>query len=119
YGQDVGLISRQDNYLANLYAELDGEPANALPRDVNGNAYLLLKSDALSLQTSLTSIAQNLPMGRHQLTLVADELMPAEALHRWQIVGYAVSDGNLAQTYAYQISVSWLAFILSALSVIG
>ena len=43
-GEEVALLLREGNYVAWLYATVDGEPANALPRDADGRAYLTLTS---------------------------------------------------------------------------
>lgn len=115
-GQDVGLLVREDDYTAYLYATVDGEQANALPHDNAGNAYLVLTSDTLEPELNVVPVAQNLPYERHQLNAVADR-----GFDRWAVVGYAVSSGNLADPYNRQIAVAWMTafFAAAALMVTG
>lgn len=114
-GSDVAVLVRQDDYIAYLYAAIDQQStnANALPMDSNGNAYLVLTSGDLQPETRLVSIANGLENATHKLTLIADELIPDESLNRWPLVGYAVSSGNLETPYNRQITVAWLAVIIS------
>lgn len=105
FGRDVALLVREDDYVAYLYVNINAQPANALPRDNRGNAYLLLTSDSQSPETNLVLVARNLSLQQHSLTAVADR-----GWDRWALVGYAVSSGDLAAPYNQQIAVAWAAF---------
>lgn len=112
-GSDVALLLRQDNYTAYLYPTIDGQPANAVPRDASGNGYIVLTSPSLLPETNLVSAARNLPNTNHTLHVVADR-----GWDRWAIAGFGVSSGNLALPYNNQIAVGWLATLFAALGVI-
>ncbi len=117
-GSDLALLLRQDDYVAYLYATVDGQPANALPRDANGNAFLNLTSGTRQPETSLVPVARGLGAGEHTLHLAADR-----GWDRWALAGFAVSSGNLADPYNRQIarraasppSIAALAAVVTAL----
>ncbi|HLY24806.1 MAG TPA: O-antigen ligase family protein [Aggregatilineales bacterium] len=68
-GPSLALSLRRANYVAYLYARVDGQPANALPTSTSaptdGYGYVLLKSPDLESHTDLIQIAQNLGPGVH------------------------------------------------------
>ncbi len=113
-GRAVSLLLRQDNYVAFLYPTVDDLPANATPHDASGNAFINLKSDDLTPQLELVPVSRDLSPGVHLLRAAADR-----GWDRWAIVGYAVSSGDLAQPYNYQIAIAWLAAVISALAVLA
>jgi O-antigen ligase len=113
YGSDVGLILRKDDYIAYLYPQVNGAPANALPRDGSGNSYLILQSGSLEPELGVIKVAENLPIQTHTLTAVADR-----GFDRWALVGYAVSSGDLYLPYQRQIAVASLTTALSLIAVI-
>lgn len=115
-GRDVGLLLRQNNYVAHLYPTIDGQQANALPKDPAGNAYILLTSDTLLHETNLVPVARNLNLSPHTLRVVASDLVPDDAKDRWALVGYAVSSGDLTAPYNQQITVAWLAVLVAAVA---
>lgn len=117
-GRDLALLLRQDNYVAYLYPTIDGHQANAVPKDVAGNAYVILTSDSLQPEVGLVSVARGLPLERHTLKIVTDDLTPDDAQDRWALVGYAVSSGDLAEPYNRQIAVSIFAAAVSAIAVL-
>ncbi len=108
-GSDVALLVRQDDYVAYLYATVDGQQANALPRDASGNALLNLTSDTRTPETNLVAVARNLGTGQHTLHITADR-----GWDRWALAGFAVSSGNLADPYNRQIAVALLTAAISA-----
>lgn len=110
-GQDISLLVREDNYVALLYATVDDRPANALPHDAAGNAYLLLTSDTLEPTTELIALSRGLVNGQHNLHIAADR-----GWDRWAIAGYGVSSGSLALPYERQISVAIFASIIALIS---
>ncbi len=112
-GSDLALLVRQDNYVAFLYATVDGQAANALPRDASGNAILNLTSDTRLPEISLVPVARGLGAGQHTLHIAADR-----GWDRWALAGYAVSSGNLANPYNRQIDVAFLTASISALAAV-
>ena len=108
-GSDLALLVRQDDYLAFLYSTVDGQQANALPRDASGNAVLNLTSDTRQPETNLVPVAHGLGAGQHTLHIGADR-----GWDRWALAGYAVSSGNLADPYNRQIDVAILTAAVSA-----
>lgn len=110
-GGDLSLLVREDDYVALLYATVDGQPANALPRDASGSAILNLTSDTRLPELSLVPVARGLGAGPHTLHITADR-----GWDRWALAGYAVSSGNLAEPYNRQISIALLTSVVSALA---
>ncbi|MFN8529382.1 MAG: O-antigen ligase family protein [Anaerolineae bacterium] len=108
-GRNVSLLLRQGDYEAYLYPTVDGIPANALPLDSSGNAFINLKSDELTTQVAMVPVSQGLGDGAHMLHLVADR-----GWDQWALVGFAVSSGNLAAPYEAQIAIAGVASIIAA-----
>ena len=117
-GQDIALLLRQDDYVANLYPTIDSQPANNLPQDNAGNSYIVLTSDSLQPEISLVNISNNLDDTTHQLSIVADELIPDDSQDRWALVGFAVGSGNLEEPYNRQISIAWFTAIVAGISMV-
>ncbi|MCU0463561.1 MAG: O-antigen ligase family protein [Anaerolineae bacterium] len=107
-GQSVGLILRQDNYVANLYPLVDGQPAEALPRDAADNTYLTLTSASLKPTVGAVPVATRLTSGAHKLEVVADQ-----GFDRYALVGYAVGAGDLAAPHNAQTAVALVTVIVS------
>lgn len=118
HGNAVSLITHQDDYVANLYVTIDGAPANQLPKDLNDNAYLLLKSARLIPEIINQPLSTNLSTTHHQLHIVADELIPDEDIPRWSIIGYGVAYNDLAQPYHQQVTAAMLSASLALIAVI-
>lgn len=112
-GTGIALKLRQDDFVAYLFAEVDGKPANALPVAADGNAYLILTSDTLGPEIGLTTLAAGLSDGPHSLRLIADR-----GWDRWALVGYAVSSGDLAAPYRHQIAVAVFAAVVAGLATV-
>ncbi len=108
FGRDVALLVNEDDYVAFLYPQVDGQPANAAQRDADGNAYIFLRSNNQQPQTTLAPVARGLPLGEHTLTAIADR-----GWDRWAIAGYAVSSGSLAEPYNRQIALGILTSLVS------
>jgi O-antigen ligase len=113
YGRAVALLLREDDYVAFLYPKVDGQPANATPRDSSGNAYLFLRSASLEPETNLNLVSQNLPLAQHTLHVIADK-----GWDRWALAGYAVSSGNLAVPYQRQINLGIVTALLAGSAVL-
>lgn len=89
-GEAVGLRLRQGAYSAFLYITIDGEPANALPKDVFGRAYINLSSDTATPSLDHVLVAQDLAPGPHTLELTADK-----GWDQWALAGFVVRAGQL------------------------
>jgi O-antigen ligase len=111
-GSEVALKLRQDDFVAYFFVEVDGTPANALPKAADGSAYLILTSDTLRPETGLTTLARGLGEGTHTLRLVADR-----GWDRWALAGYAVSSGDLAAPYRDQLAVAVFTVVITVLAV--
>ena len=85
WGSDVGVRVRRADFRARFYATVDGQPANALPRDENGAALVLTAADPATDELSLEWIARDLPPGRHVLELVAER-----GWDQWALNGFSV-----------------------------
>lgn len=117
-GRDLALLLRQDDYVAYLYPTIDQQPANAVPVDGAGNAYVVLTSDTLEPSLDLVPIARNLGLDPHRLQIVADDLVPDEVQARWSLVGYAVSSGDLYAPYDRQIVVAAFTVLIAVMAVL-
>jgi O-antigen ligase len=113
-GSDVSLLLRQADYTGYLYPEVDNQPANAVPHDASGNAYIVLTSDTLRPELSLVLVSSKLSLGDHTVHVVADR-----GWDRWALAGFGVSSGNLYEPYDSQVAIGGLVAVLSTLSVIS
>ncbi len=91
WGTDFGLRVRRDNYRAYLYVTVDGEPANGLPRDEAGQAYIILTSPDYQPQEVTIPVARGLPAGSHTAVVVAERGWDQWPLAGWS-VGYRPDD---------------------------
>jgi putative inorganic carbon (HCO3(-)) transporter len=82
-GTRLDLIVRRGDYRAFLFVTVDGQPANALPRDSGDNAYVVLYDPLQQMDT--VTVAQNLPLGEHTAEIVAER-----GWGQWAIVGWSV-----------------------------
>ncbi|MCA9896291.1 MAG: O-antigen ligase family protein, partial [Anaerolineae bacterium] len=112
-GTQVSMLVRKDNYPAFLYPTVDGQRANDLPADNQGNSYIFLRSASKLPETVLVQVASGLDAGEHNLVAVADR-----GWDRWALAGYAVSDGDLRAPYDRQIAVASLTFLIALLATI-
>ena len=84
-GTDLGLRVRRANFRARFYITIDGQPANALPRDENG-AMLVLTSAVKSDDYIATEmVARNLSPGIHTAEIVA-----SRGWDQWALNGFSV-----------------------------
>lgn len=86
WGSDIGLRVRRADFRARLYATIDGQPANALPRDENGAALVLTSADPTEDFLSDEWVARGLAPGFHTLELTA-----ARGWDQWALNGFAVA----------------------------
>jgi O-antigen ligase len=118
-GQDIALLLREDDYVAYFYPTIDDEQPNAIPQDSAGNAYIQLRSGDEQPHLSLVRVADNLADELHTLRILANELISDEINHRWPLVGYAVSSGNLDAPYNRQIAVAWITVVIAGVAVLA
>ncbi len=83
-GTDFGLRVRRGDYRAYLLVTIDGQPANALPRDENG-AYLVLASPDGQPQVRTIPVAQGLSDGHH-----VAQVRVERGWGQWPLVGWSV-----------------------------
>lgn len=91
-GTDLALTVRRADYRAYLYVTIDGQPANALPQDSTGAAYLILTSPDLQPRTDPILLATGLTPGPHTLALRADR-----GWDQWALVSVTVGP-NVVKT---------------------
>ncbi|HEY73567.1 MAG TPA: O-antigen ligase family protein [Thermoflexia bacterium] len=90
-GTRVALTVRRGPYRAFLYVTVDGEPANALPRDEMGRAYVVLYDSAPSVAT--VPLATGLSPGPHAVRLMAERGQGQWVLVNWRVGAEPVRDG--------------------------
>ena len=117
-GGEIALLVREGDYVAWLYSSVDGEPANSLPRDPDGRAYLTLTSATRQPRLRLVTLANNLAPGPHRLEISVKELVPDELEARWALAGFAVSQGNAAEPWERQILAGSIASLVAALALL-
>jgi O-antigen ligase len=84
HGTRLDLVVRRGDYRAFLFAQVDGRPANALPIDTKGQAYVVLYDPLHRVDT--VTLARDLSDGNHVAEIDADR-----GWGQWAIVGWAVS----------------------------
>ncbi|MAT96572.1 MAG: hypothetical protein CL608_05460 [Anaerolineaceae bacterium] len=96
YGTDLGLRVRRANFRARFYITIDGQPANALPRDENGSMLILTSAVKSDDYIATEPVARNLTPGVHTAQIIASRgwdqwalngfsvgYQPSDAWHRW------------------------------------
>ena len=101
-GTSVALTVRRGPYRAFLYVTVDGagadtRPANGLPRDEAGRAYVVLYDRAPAAVT--IPLATGLAPGLHTVEVVAERGQGQWVLVDWRVGGEPVHDG-----YAWQVA---------------
>lgn len=81
-GTRLDLAVRRGDYRAFLWVTVDGQPANSLPRDAQGRAYVVLY-DPLK-QVGVVNLASDLTDGAHEAQIVAER-----GWGQWAIVGWS------------------------------
>ncbi|MFZ5917496.1 MAG: O-antigen ligase family protein [Chloroflexota bacterium] len=83
YGTRLDLMVRRGDFWGALFVTVDGQPANRLPRDSGGRAYLVLYDPLY--QAAGVTLAAGLPDGSHQAVIV-----PEGGWGQWAIEGWLV-----------------------------
>ena len=86
WGTDVGLRVRRANFRARLHVTVDGQPANALPRDENGSTLVLTAADPAEDYLAIEPIATNLEPGVHTV-----EITTSRGWDQWALNGFSVA----------------------------
>ncbi|MBN1286595.1 MAG: O-antigen ligase family protein [Anaerolineae bacterium] len=96
-GPELALELRRFRYNAYFYATVDGQPANALPRDPDGRAYIVLNSaDDQQHTTDLIMVARGLDPGAvHTLTVTGQASWGGQ----WALGGFRVGAAPDVQGY--------------------
>lgn len=102
WGTRLDLTVRRGDYRAFLLAAVDGRPANALPHDEAGRAYVVLY-DPLCQEESVT-VARDLVLGEHVAEFTAEG-----GWGQWAIAGWTVS----------RQSPSWVAGVVVLLAALA
>lgn len=92
YGTDLGLRVRRANFRARFYITIDGQPANALPRDENGTMLILTSAVKNDDFIATEWVARDLSPGSHTADIVASRGWDQWALNGFS-VGYRPPDG--------------------------
>ena len=103
WGTDLGLRVRRGHYRGYFYVTVDGQPANELPQDEAGRAYLVLTSPDYQPQVVTLPVATGLPPGPHTAVLVTERgwdqwplvgwsvgYHPDDAIYRWSLAGLSL-----------------------------
>ncbi len=84
-GTELAITVRRADYRAYLYVTIDGSPANAPPKDAEGNAYVVLTSLDLQPRLDTLPLASGLPPGSHTAVIRAER-----GWDQWAIVAFKV-----------------------------
>jgi O-antigen ligase len=90
-GPSVALTVRRGPYRAFLYVTVDGEPANALPKDKAGRAYVVLYDDTPAVAT--VPLATGLSLGQHVVEIEAEGGQSQWMLADWRVGTEPLQDG--------------------------
>ncbi len=110
-GTALAFLVRRADYVAYVYVDVDGQPANALPRLNGGDAYMLLKSPDLNTHTDLITAAKDLAPGTH--TANARVYLGYD---QWSLAGVAV--GSPPDTRRFDLLIA-AAITLALLGLAG
>lgn len=103
-GSAVGVTVRRSPDPAHLYVAVDGQPANGLPRDAEGRAYLVLYDAQSTVET--VRLADRLMPGPHVVEIVAEH-----GQGRWVLTAWHVA--SLVRTeYTWKIALAAAAVLL-------
>ncbi|MCQ3932285.1 MAG: hypothetical protein DPW16_17690 [Chloroflexi bacterium] len=112
-GTDFAMLVRRDDYVAYLAITIDGQKANKLPTNKQGESFLILTSPSRKPSTDLIPVASGLDDGLHVAEIVH---RPWQGDDRWAIAGFAVA--SAPDTLPYERG-QIIAAIFGLLSVVG
>lgn len=105
WGTRLDLTVRRGDYRAFLFVTVDGQPANALPRDTEGRSYVVLYDPQHGTDT--VTLARSLPEGNHTAEVVAER-----GWGQWAIVGWTASREQPAHFPALALSLGMGALVV-------
>jgi O-antigen ligase len=82
-GSRLDLTVRRGDYRAFLFVTVDGQPANALPQDGQGRAFVVLYDPLHG--TEAVTLARGLPPGEHVAEIVAERGWGQWAIGGWRV----------------------------------
>jgi hypothetical protein len=85
HGTDLALRVRRAADRANFYVTIDGQPANALPRDERGAYLQLIPPDARFTDIQTIPVATGLSDNDHVAEIVAER-----GWNQWSLIGWSV-----------------------------
>ncbi len=89
-GTELGLKVRRGDYRGYLYVEVDGQPANLLPRDDRG-AYLVLTAPRLEPEVVTLPVASGLSPDQIHTAVIR----PERGWDQWVVAGFSVGRRTL------------------------
>ncbi len=108
-GTDLALTLRRADYRAYLFVTIDGRPANALPTDSSGQAYVILTSPDLQPRTDTIPLAAGLAPGPHIAVIRADR-----GWDQWAIVAVTVGPSAARPDLRWPLALLVGIFIMCA-----
>lgn len=104
-GTGLALRVRRAADRANFYITVDGQPANALPRDSRGAFLQLIPPDIQRASVDMVPVATHLQYGLHTAEIVAER-----GWSQWSLVGWSVQAAP-ADTSKYNLTLVVLAVV--------
>jgi len=104
-GTDLDLTVRRGEYWAYLVVTIDGKPANALPKDENGQSYLVLY-DPLMREATI-NVASGLSDGEHVARLVA-----RGGWDQWALKSFTIREDRLPKSLRLRKSIFPIALVI-------
>ncbi len=114
-GTSLAIPVRRDDYLAYLYVTVDGKQANALPRNQQGDAFIILTSAHRKPSLDLIVVAKGLDDGIHTAEIIQ---RPRNGDDRWPIAGFAVGWERDTKRYDRMIIASSVVGLLALLGAV-
>ena len=108
-GSRLDLAVRRGDYRAFLFVTVDGQPANALPRDGQGRAYVALYDPLHGAET--VTLARGLSLGEHVAEIVAERGWGQWAIGGWRVAWQDATLPNWLPSFRALVAVG--AFLLS------
>ena len=109
-GPSVALTVRRGPYRGFLYVSVDDRPANALPRDEAGRAYVVLYDGEPSVATQ--PLATDLGPGEHTVELVVEGGHGRWSLVDWRVGAEPVRDGFVSKMWGLAAGALVLSIVL-------
>lgn len=89
YGTDFGILARRYDVITGYYlVKIDGQPANALPRNRQGETQIVLKAVGAGESLDRIEVAQGLAKGLHTATIIH---RPRQGDDAWGLAGITVA----------------------------